>query len=292
MYKLYDLPTIQDNNHNYCVYCHLNKINGKRYIGQTCQKPEIRFCKGYEHNNHFQNAINKYGWDNFEHYIIQDGLTKEEADLLEDLNIRAYNTIDRNYGYNFKYGGGKGKLSEETKTKISNSLKGHTSWNKGKTFSEEHKQKMSESHKGKHFSEEARQKMSKAKKGHIPWNKGKTNVYSEKTKQKMSEAKKGRPLLEEHKRKIGLSKKSHIVTEETREKISKANKGNYHLEETKRKISEANSKKVGQYTQDNKLVKIYNSITETKNYGYCIGCVSACCKGKRKKHKGYIWKFI
>jgi group I intron endonuclease len=142
---------------NLCVYCHRNKINGKRYIGQTVYSNNINLRWGidgkrYKVNKHFWSAIQKYGWDNFEHYIIQDNLTQEEANLLEDLNIRAFNTIDRNYGYNHRGGGSKGSLSEETKTKISNTLK-------GKCCGENHPMYR------KHWSEETKQKMSVAKKG-------------------------------------------------------------------------------------------------------------------------------
>lgn len=121
---------------------------------------------------------------------------------------------------------------------------------------------------------------------------------------------------------LGFTK---VISQEQREKISKANTGKHHTEETKAKISKNNkgkclseksrkqisetlkqkykagiitvqgpkkAKKVGQYTLDGKLVKIYNSITETKNYGYNTACVSMCCSGKRNNHKGYIWKYM
>ena len=72
------------------------------------------------------------------------------------------------------------KLSEETRNKISETLRGHLPWNKGKKLSEEHKQKLSEVHKGKQtwmkgkcHSEKARKKISEAKKGKHWYNNGK-----------------------------------------------------------------------------------------------------------------------
>lgn len=70
----------------YTVYQHKNKINGKIYIGITMQKPEVRWGKNgnnYKSSPHFYSAIQKYGWDNFEHNILFTGLTKEEACLKE-----------------------------------------------------------------------------------------------------------------------------------------------------------------------------------------------------------------
>ena len=132
---------------------------------------------------------------------------------------------------------------------------------------------------------------------------GFTRVVSQETREKISKANKGRECSEEHRKKIGesLKGKKHPMynkhwSKEARQHMSEAHKGKKFSEEYKQKLSEAHkgklSKKVGQYTLDGKLVKIYNSMTETKNYGYSIGCVSECCIGKRKKHKGYIWKFI
>tara|TARA_Y100000780_G_scaffold132785_1_gene119551 strand:- start:274 stop:477 length:204 start_codon:yes stop_codon:yes gene_type:complete len=63
--------------------------------------------------------------------------------------------------------------------------KGIKAWNKGKTgvYSEETRRKLSEAGKGeknpfygKSHSEESKEKMSKSSKGRIPWNKGKTGL--------------------------------------------------------------------------------------------------------------------
>lgn len=92
----------------YTVYMHINKINDKKYIGITCLKPEHRWGRngsGYKECPIFSSAINKYGWNNFEHVILFDDLTKEEAASKEIELIRQYNTRDSKFGYNVSVGG-------------------------------------------------------------------------------------------------------------------------------------------------------------------------------------------
>lgn len=106
---------------NYKVYVHIAP-NGKRYYGITKQKVEARWKngKGYGANEYFYRAINKYGWDNFEHIIIARGLSEEEAKWLEVELIREHDTSNREYGYNISLGGEahKGhKHTEETRKK-------------------------------------------------------------------------------------------------------------------------------------------------------------------------------
>lgn len=136
---------------NYCVYCHTNRSNGKRYVGITCRTPEERWRNGtqYYHNEHFYRAIQKYGWDGFSHDILHTDLTHSEACEYERKYIKDWNLRDGNYGYNLTDGGDgcSGRvLSDETKAKISAS---HIGIGKGKTLSDEHKRKISEALTGR-----------------------------------------------------------------------------------------------------------------------------------------------
>ena len=65
------------------------------------------------------------------------------------------------------------KLSASHRENISLSSVGKAGNNVGKTFSQEHKDKISAAHLGKTFSAESRAKMSASMKGRVPWNKGK-----------------------------------------------------------------------------------------------------------------------
>lgn len=81
--------------------------SGKMYVGITKQKPEKRWQngRGYKYNYHFSNAIKKYRWENFEHEIVADHLTKDEACEMEKALIKELNLTDGNFGYNIAAGG-------------------------------------------------------------------------------------------------------------------------------------------------------------------------------------------
>lgn len=133
---------------NYKVYIHRNKINNKVYIGITSKKPEERWKNGhaYHGNKYFTSAIKKYGWDNFEHEILFENLTKEEAEQKEVELIAKYNSANREFGYNIQNGGSSnGRFTEETKEKIRQStfayFATHDNPMQGKTVSEESKKR-------------------------------------------------------------------------------------------------------------------------------------------------------
>ena len=133
----------------YCVYCHISP-SGKRYIGITCRKPEIRWNYGYGYKNspHFSRAIQKYGWDSFQHIILYEGLTMREASSKEIELIHKYNTTNQSFGYNVSHGG----------------------MNEDQVFSQETKDKISIAKRGKPCSEWQKKHLSIVNKGKIPTN--------------------------------------------------------------------------------------------------------------------------
>lgn len=90
----------------YIVYCHANNINGKKYIGITCQTVSERWGRHGEKykSRKFGSAIRKYGWENFTHEVLFTGLTAEEAREKEKELIRKYGTYGKG-GYNSTLGG-------------------------------------------------------------------------------------------------------------------------------------------------------------------------------------------
>ena len=152
---------------DYIVYKHISPSN-KVYIGITSRVPKKRWNNGngYLNNDYFMKAIKKYGWDNFQHIILYNNLSKEEAETKEIELIKRFKSDKRKYGYNIQHGGSSvGKHSEETKIKIGIANKGRMPWDYGKHLSKETREKISKNHFGIKPNEETRLKMSIAKKG-------------------------------------------------------------------------------------------------------------------------------
>lgn len=62
---------------------------------------------------------------------------------------------------------------------------------------------------------------------------------------------------------------------------------------TKQKNKEKNKPhKIGQYSLNGELIKIYNSSHQAKEDGFSGGHIVECCNGKRKKYRDFIWKYL
>lgn len=132
---------------NYSVYKHTTP-SGKVYIGITSKPVEKRWLngRGYRRNEHFWNAIQKYGWDNIEHTVLASGLSKEEASEVEKMYISLFHSHEMKHGYNLTEGGETGIVhTMESRRKLSESRKGQH-YNIGVPFTEERKRHLSENH--------------------------------------------------------------------------------------------------------------------------------------------------
>ena len=293
---------------NYIVYMHTNKHNNKVYVGQTCMSPERRWGingSGYLHKNKqgkyhqplMARAILKYSdWDNdWNHIIFADNLCKDEADKMETLLIKLWNTVDPKYGYNLTYGGEGNVPSEETRKKQSEAKKGkytgenHPMYNKHHT--EEAKIKIGNANKNK--SDEAIRNIIKAHKRENlseeriiqlkEWSeKYRPKKQTDEAKIKISESKKGKPLSEETKQKISESAKERF-------KNPKAHpwNGRSHSEESKQKISKAKSKPVLCI----ELNQVFSSVKQAK-IELGISGIDKVCRGNYSQAGGYHFTYI
>jgi group I intron endonuclease len=256
----------------YCVYMHANKINGKKYVGQTCREPEKRWGKNgceYDQSPYFYNAILKYGWDNFFHEILFTGLTHEQANKMESCLINFYKSNNKKFGYNIRGGGSNGALSEETKRKISEA-------NRGKKLSPEQVKAMSERFKGKNNPNYGNHKLAGKNNPNYGkhWNAGENNYFY---------GKKHTQETIEYLRKINTGKKHSA---ESIEKMRKAQKGR------QAGVLHPQIKPILQFDKNGNFIREWQYINQARD---CLGIdpstIVRCCKGRQQTASGYIWKY-
>lgn len=185
------------------VYAIVNKVNGKRYVGQSVNVESrwISHRKGRS-NAHLQAAFHKYGLDNFEFILVKkckrSQLDREEQRLL-----------DQRPEYNKSYIAGhiefteevrhkmsvkriaRGPVTEETKKKTSDTSKGRIfgfKWEDGYEMAQEVKDKISVARTGMKFTDEHKENISISKIGNNYGAGNKGKVTSDEVKLKLSEA--------------------------------------------------------------------------------------------------------
>lgn len=287
----------------YTIYQHIFP-NGKRYVGLTRTSVEKRWgYNGYKYKTQFVGrAIEKYGWENIKHEIICECDNKDDAEELERIFVRYYETTDPQYGYNVLPGGdvGTNHATPDMRKKLGNGKK-------GVKLSDEHRRKISEGLKraiengtrkvryGEKASDETREKMRNARK---KWLKNGDNAQKEADKmrkianrlwQDEEFRKKNLATLEKYRRKPG----SYKWSEESKAKLSKTLTGMF-LRDNGTVV-----RPVVQLTKSGEFVARYGCITSAaeavspETWKSVRSTIGKCCRGEKNFNTchGYKWMY-
>jgi group I intron endonuclease len=279
------------------IYVLENKINGRRYIGQSINVKRRMIEHKHEKNDFpITRAIKKYGFENFKQYIF-NGIPIDMLDYCEKQLIIALSSFKPN-GYNLHIGGNSNReLSEETKKKISIGNIGKVHGNKGIPLSSETKYKISMALRGdkhynygKHRSEETKLKIRLARIGKPNPSKGKKRT--EEQRKRMSDSRKGMTAWNKGK-KLSFEHRKHLS--DSHKGIPNNQLGRKHSDTAKLKMSLARKGKLFPYMIHCKPVicietgQIYASIKEAEEKTK-LHNISTCCR-KNNKIKGYHWEY-
>jgi group I intron endonuclease len=293
------------------IYKITNIKNNKCYIGETIQNPKKRWkdhrsaIKRDDGCKALKNAINKYGLNNFKFEVIIICFDEDRL-IYEKEYIKKYNSMVPN-GYNILAGGQEGVLgfkhSEETKKKISekskeNSNKPNVKEQSRRNAIELNRRiksgevvKKSENwykaleegrigNKGGTHNDETKKKISDSLK--IYYESNVNNVNKDKWHQ-MLKNKKGIDLSDTHKDNISAGLSNYYN--------SKYNSFYDNINEGKI-IKDSRTKLVGEYSLDNKLIKLYPSIAEaSRSINITPHHMGKIIRRDNNKYKESIWKY-
>ena len=205
------------------VYAIINKTNGHRYIGSSCDilkrwnAHQYRLRKGNHHSIYLQRAWNLYREENFKFLFLLQCDRKirieREQDWIDECkpeyNVSTKANAPMNVpGY---------KASLETCARISAGKRSaHT---KRPDNIERNKTMKTKGHTGIPHSPETRAKMS------VAWGERKKRGFSDETRAKMSIASTGRRHTPESRAKISASLIGHLVSAESAEKSAAKQRG-------------------------------------------------------------------
>ncbi len=190
------------------VYLVTNRVNGKRYVGQTKASASQRWLQhcsdAKRYDTMLARAIRKHGADSF---LVETVGTAETPDALDELErdlILRHRTLKPS-GYNLTSGGNaRHSVHEATRAKISAANMGRRPWNLGVPCSPETRAKIGASNTGR--SHPARAPKSAA-----------TRALLSAAMTGRPSPRKGVPLTQEHRRRLSESAKGRRGTPHTEE---------------------------------------------------------------------------
>ena len=205
------------------IYAIINKINGKKYIGQSLDIEyrlsihKSRLLCGRHHSSHLQASFNKYGIDSFL-FTELEIVGPERIDEREIALIDLHKTMNPEFGYNGDSGGHeRHRQSEAVRMKMSLAKLGK----KRGPHSEEHKRRISESSKKRTFTKE---QIAALHAGSLKYHKGRKKpdhiIKNLLLASKLANT--GKPLSSAHKEKISIANKGRKVSDIQKEQIRKA----------------------------------------------------------------------
>ena len=275
----------------WCVYMHINKINNKKYIGITCNIKQRWRNNGIAYKSPlyknrksvFWDAIQKYGWNNFDHVILECDLDFEEAKIKEQYYIKKYETFigfDDCNGYNATLGGeGTKGLCGQLNPNFGNHI---LSGKNNPMYGIKPRERMNEE---TYHEWVKKHKINMAGENNPMYGKTHTEISKNKIRQANYNYKKlhghgacyGIPKSEAHKNKLS---QAHIG-----KKLSKE-----HIENIKK--NSPLKKRVVMYDKEGNYIRSFESIREAGRI-MNIGSqnISLVCKGKGKTAGGYIWRY-
>lgn len=240
-------------NINSGIYCIINKINNKKYIGQTYdleyrwKRHKSDLNNNNHSNNHLMSAWNKYGEDNFEFDIIE----KCDLSIIDDREIywiNYYNCIKN--GYNQCEGGLGCRGYKHTEQEIEKMRK-----------IQNPKSVLQLDLNGNLIKEWYSASQSAKELG----------LYTLAIKNCCEQR--------EYVKSVG---QFIWIYKEDKDTINM----NYYL------TRKNNNKKVNQFNKEMELIKVWESIKQVSEItGYCYKSIANACNGRTKISHGFIWNF-
>lgn len=251
------------------IYCFINLINGKQYIGSTIQPINIRYNQHiynvthkntHQYNYPLYCAIRKYGIENFQFKVLlEKECTEQEIRILEKQYIEINKTIAP-FGYN---------QTSETEHPI-NAIDSY-----------------------KKMSETKRENSKKV--ALIDENNNIISIYrsikdcSEELnidERKIGSCCRGERHTTNNKRFYWIDENNNLIIPQYKKNLYKGQKGTTQIQKTSRKVAKINK-------DTDKILETYNTIALAARENDCDPSgISKVCNGKRKICGGFKWSYV